>query len=54
MLSHFSQTAIYSQGSLHLALDLIGMHSAAASIWVVTKFSYSSFGVCLSDVSWRV
>ena len=38
-----------------LALGLVGMHSVAAFIWVVKKkFSYSSFGVCLSNVSWRV
>ena len=32
-------------------LGLVGMHLAAAYKWVVTKFSYSSFGACLSDVS---
>ena len=26
-----------------LNFDFVGMHSAAASIWAVTKFSYSSF-----------
>ena len=49
MLSCFSLTAIDSQGTLYLALGLIGMHSAAAYIRVVTK--YSSFEVCLSNIS---
>ena len=34
-----------SHGTLCLALCLVGMHSAAASQWVLTKFSYSSVGV---------
>ena len=37
----------------HLALDLVGMYLAAASVWGVTKVSYSSFSLCLSDVFWR-
>ena len=38
-------------GTLHLALGLVGMHWAAAvSMWTVTKFSYSSFGVRVSDI----
>ena len=32
MLSHFSLIAIASHGTLHLALGLVGMHSAAGSI----------------------
>ena len=36
---------------LGLALCLVGMHSAAASKWALTIFSYSSFGVCVSDFS---
>ena len=28
-------------GTLGLALCLVGMHSAAASTWALTKFSYS-------------
>ena len=51
MLSHFSLAAIVPQGTLLLVLGLIGMHSVAASMRMVTKFSYSSLGVCLSDVS---
>ena len=51
MLSCFSLTAIDSHGTLFLALGLVGKHSAAVPIWVVTKFSYSSFKGCLSDVS---
>ena len=46
--------AIDSQGILHLVLGLVAIHSAAVSIWVVTKFSHSSFGVCLLDVFWSV
>ena len=47
-------TTIDSQRTRHLILILIGMHYAAASIWAITKFSNSSFGACLLDVSWRV
>ena len=47
-------TAIDSHGTLHLALGLVDTHSGTASIMAVTKFSYLSFGVCISDVSWRV
>ena len=35
--SCFSQIAISSHGTLHLALSLVGMHSTTASTWV-TKF----------------
>ena len=42
-------------GTLLLALGLVGMHCAAASMWALMKFLYSSFGVlCRSDISWRV
>ena len=34
-----------------LALYLVGMNSAAASKWELTKFSYSSIGVCVSVFS---
>ena len=51
MLSRFFPTAVDLQGTLHLALGLVGMHLAAASMWVLTNFSYSSFGVHFSDVS---
>ena len=44
----YFQTTCDSHGILHLSLGLVG------SIWAVTKSSYSSFGVCLSDISWRV
>ena len=54
MLSLFILTAIDSQGTLHLALGLIGMHSAAASMCMVTNFSYLLYGVYLLDVSCRV
>ena len=46
--ARFSLTANVSHGTLSLALFLVGMHSAAASKWALTKFSYSSFGVCVS------
>ena len=46
MLSRFFRATRDSHGTLHLALGLAGMHSAVASMWVLTKFSYSSFGVC--------
>ena len=42
--------AVASHGTPHLVLNLVGMHSAAASIWVVMKFSYSSFGECVSNI----
>ena len=42
-----------SHGTQHLALSLVGMYSAAAaaSMPTMTKFSYSSFSVCLSNIS---
>ena len=45
---------IDSQESRHVAFGLLGMYPVDTSVWVVTNFSWSSFGVCLSDVSWRV
>ena len=53
-LSHFSLTAIDSHRTLHVTFGLVVIYSAVASIWVVRKFSYSSFGLCFSDVSWEV
>ena len=41
-------TTNVSHGTLGLVLCLVGMHCAATSKWTVTKFSYSSFGVCVS------
>ena len=49
-LSHFFQTANISQGTLSLALCLYDMHSTAASVWALMKFSYLSFGVSVSDI----
>ena len=40
-----------SHGTLHLALGLVAMYSPDASILVARKFSYSSFRVCVSDIS---
>ena len=39
---------------LHLNLNLVGKHSATASMQVVTKSKISTFGICLSDVSYKV
>ena len=47
----FSLSANVSHGTLGLVLCLVGMHSAAASKWALTKLSYSSFGVCASVFS---
>ena len=46
--ARLSLTANVSHGTLGLVVYLVGMHSAAASNWILTKFSYSSFGVCVS------
>ena len=51
MLSRFSLTTVDSQGTLYLGLSLIGMHTASVSKEAVTNLSYSSFGICHSDVS---
>ena len=51
MSARFFLTAIVSYGTLGLALCFVGMHSAAASKWALTKFSYSSFGVGVFDIS---
>ena len=48
MLVLFFLTA---NGTLGLALCLVGMHSAVGSKWALTKFSYSSFRVCVSVFS---
>ena len=45
-------TVNISHETLGLALCLVGMHSATASKWALTKFSYSSFGVGVYDISW--
>ena len=37
ILCHFYFTISDSYGTLHLALCLTGIHSAVASIWVVTR-----------------
>ena len=50
MLSRFSLSTINSQEILHLALGLVGNHTLATSVWALTKFSYSSFGVRVSVV----
>ena len=44
----FSLTAKVSHGTLGLVLCLVGIHSAAAYKWALTKFSYLSYGVCVS------
>ena len=40
-----------SYRTLCLALCLVGMHSTVASEWALRKFSYSSLGVGVSDIS---
>ena len=47
----FFLTTNVSHETLGLALCLVGIHSAATSKWALMKFSYSSFGVCVSDFS---
>ena len=47
----FFLTANVSHETLSLALCLVSMHSAAAFKWALKKFSYSSFGVGVSDIS---
>ena len=43
-----ARVSLTANVSHDLALCLVGMHSVAASKWALTKFSYSSFGVCVS------
>ena len=53
MSARFFPSANVFHETLGLALCLVGMHSAAAaSRWALTKFSYLSFGVGVSDISW--
>ena len=49
--ARFFLTANLSHGTLGSTLCLVGMPSAAASKWALTKFPYLSFGVCASDIS---
>ena len=49
-LNAFVQSANISRLTRGLAVCLVGMHSAAASMWASTKFSYSSFGIGVSDI----
>ena len=51
--ARFSLTANVSHGTLYFVLCLIGINSAATSRWALTKFSYSSFGVCVFVCSCR-
>ena len=53
-LSRLLLTARFSHETLFLALGSIVMHCAAVFMWELTKFSYSSFGVSISDITWRV
>ena len=48
----FFLTAKVSHRTLGLGLCLVGVHSAVPSTWALTKFSYSSFEVGVSDISW--
>ena len=51
--ARFFLIANVSHGTLRLALCLVGMHSAVASLCALTKFSYSSFRVFVSVFSSR-
>ena len=53
MSTCFSLTTNISHGILDFVVCLFGMNSAATSKWALTKFSYSSFGVCVSVFSCR-
>ena len=50
-LTRFYLTVNFSYEILCLTLSLVSMHSAANSMWTLTKFSYSSFRVSVSDIS---
>ena len=45
--ARFSLTANASHETLDLVLCFVGIYFAAASRWALTKFSYSSFRVCV-------
>ena len=51
--TRFPLTANVSHGILDFVLCLVGINSAAASQGALTKFSYSSFRVCVSVFSCR-
>ena len=51
MSSCFSFNANVSHGILCFLFCLVGMNFAAPSKWALTKFSYTSFGVCVSVCS---
>ena len=46
--ARFPLTVNVSHGTLDLLLCFLGMYFAAVSRWTMTKFSYSSFRVCVS------
>ena len=48
-LTHFFLTAKVSHGTQYFDFSLFGMHSAAASMWTLTKFSFSSLGANVSE-----
>ena len=50
-LSRLFLTARISPGTLCFVLSFVGIHSAAASTWAM--ISNSSFGVNVSDISWK-
>ena len=52
MLSRFFPND--SRGTLYLPLGLVGMQSVTVFLWAVMIFLYSSFGVIVSDICWRV
>ena len=48
----FSRLTSVSQETLWLVFGLVVMYTAAASMWTLTKFSYSSLEIGSSDISW--
>ena len=46
--ARFSLTANVSHGIPNLVLSFVGVYLTAASKGALTKFSYSSFGICIS------
>ena len=50
--ARFPLTTNVSHEILDLLLSFVGIYSAAASRWALTKFSYSPFGIRISVFSW--
>ena len=52
--ARFILSTNFSHGILVLALCLVGLHSAAASKWALTKFSYTSYVFLISPDVHRI